>query len=188
MRAKLLLLAAANWRNTSQARDLIPVSLEPPDQRHCEAALGYAELGMFEDANEEIERIDPFNRATPEVLAVRVAVYHGLKSWDALQVVASRLAEYEPTNVQWTVSLAYATRRTVSIGAARNILLAAQTRFPDEAIIPFNLACYYCQLGDLDTAKGYLRQAFESDSGWRLTALEDQDLEPLWSTLRLQLE
>jgi hypothetical protein len=64
--------------------------LEPPDRQHSEAALGYCELGMFEDANAELEEIDPLNRATPEVLAVRVAIYHGLKKWDALQVVAAQ--------------------------------------------------------------------------------------------------
>ena len=138
---------------------------------------------MFDDANAELECIDPFNRAAPEVLGVRVAIYHGLRKWDALQTVAARLVEHEPTNVQWVVSLAYATRRAVSIGAARNILLTAETRFPNEAIIPFNLACYYCQLGDLETAKDHLSRAFEIDSNWRMAALEDRDLEPLWSTL-----
>lgn len=73
---------------------------------------------MFEDANAELEQIDALNRAAPEVLRVRVAIYHGLKKWDALQVVAARLAEFEPTNVQWIVSLAFATRRTDSIEAA----------------------------------------------------------------------
>ncbi|MEY2565247.1 MAG: hypothetical protein QOH88_3440 [Verrucomicrobiota bacterium] len=33
---------------------------------------------MFEDANAELEEIDPFNRANPEVLRVRAAIYHGL--------------------------------------------------------------------------------------------------------------
>lgn len=142
---------------------------------------------MFDDANAELECIDPLNRAAPEVLRVRVAIYHGLKKWDALQTVAARLVEHEPTNVQWVVSLAYATRRAVSIGAARNILLTAEMRFPTEAIIPFNLACYYCQLGDLETAKDHLRRAFKIDAHWRAAALDDKDLEPLWSTLRLQL-
>jgi tetratricopeptide (TPR) repeat protein len=169
--------------NTS---DSLP--LEPSDSQHCEAALGYTELGMFDDANAELECIDPFTRAVPEVLRVRAAIYHGLKKWDALLIVAARLTEFEPANVQWTISLAYATRRVASIQAARGILLAAEANFPSEAIIPFNLACYYCQLGDLETAKDYLRRAFEIDSHWRLAALEDQDLKPLWSTLRAQVE
>lgn len=161
--------------------------LEPPDKHCCDAAIGYAELGMLDDANAELERIDPFNRAAPEVLRVRVAIYHGLKKWDALQVVAARLVEHEPTNVQWVVSLAYATRRADSIESARDILKAAQAIFPNEAVIPFNLGCYFCQFGDLETAKEHLRRAFEIDANWRVAALEDPDLEPLWSTLRLQI-
>jgi hypothetical protein len=35
---------------------------------------------MFEQANEGLEEIDPFNLAAAEVLAVRVAIYHGLKN------------------------------------------------------------------------------------------------------------
>jgi tetratricopeptide (TPR) repeat protein len=141
---------------------------------------------MFEDANTELECIDPFNRAAPEVLRVRAAIYHALKKWEALQIVAARLTEFEPTNVQWTVSLAYATRRAVSIESARDILLTAETEFPKEAVIPFNLACYFCQLGELETAKDYLRRAFAIDSNWRAASLEDEDLEPLWDTLKLQ--
>jgi len=45
--------------------------LEPPDNQYWQAALGY-------------------------VLAVRVAIYHGLRKWDLLQVVTQKLAEYEP--------------------------------------------------------------------------------------------
>jgi Flp pilus assembly protein TadD len=112
-----------------------------------------------------------------------VAIYHGLKKWDALQTVAVRLVEHEPTNVQWVVSLAYATRRADSIESARSILLAALPCFPAEAVIPFNLACYFCQLGDLDAAKDHLNRAFAIDADWRAAALDDRDLEPLWKTL-----
>jgi lipopolysaccharide biosynthesis regulator YciM len=85
------------------------MSLEPPDQQCWKAAVGYVELGMFQEANDQLENIDPFNRAAPEVLAVRIAVYHGLKKWELMQEVAKRLAEFQPNDIQWTISLAYAT-------------------------------------------------------------------------------
>lgn len=157
--------------------------LDTPDSNHCQAAIGYTELGMYEDANAELENVDPFNHTTPEVLSIRAAIYHGLKKWELLRVVALQLTRLEPANVQWVVSLAYATRRAASIESARDILLAAKPTFPKETIIPFNLACYYCQLGELDAAKGYLRQAFAIDPQWRVAALEDKDLEPLWHFL-----
>src|SRR4029434_4987183 len=89
--------------------------LEPPDQQHWQAAVGYVELGMFQDANDQLEKIDPFNRAAPEVLAVRLAIYHGLKKWELMREIAKRLADFQPSDIQWITSYAYATRRTESI-------------------------------------------------------------------------
>jgi tetratricopeptide (TPR) repeat protein len=159
------------------------VPLEPPDQQHWQAAAGYVELGMFLEADTELDKIDPFNRAAPEILAIRLAIYHGLKKWELMQEIAKRLAEFQPDDIQWTISLAYATRRAISIEAAREILLNAESKFPKEAIIKYNLACYECQLGNVEAAKNYLRQVFEIDANWRLKALDDQDLQPLWESL-----
>jgi len=36
----------------------------------------------FEDANDQLEKIDLFCRTLPEVLAVRVAIYRGLKKME----------------------------------------------------------------------------------------------------------
>jgi tetratricopeptide (TPR) repeat protein len=123
----------------------INVPLERPDQQYWQAAVGYVELGMFQEANDELENIDPFNRAAPEVLAIRLAIYRGLKKWELMQQIAKRLKEFQPDNVEWTISLAYATRRAYSIDVAMEILADAKAKFPREAAIPYNLACYNCQ-------------------------------------------
>src|SRR5215475_16101296 len=157
--------------------------LEPPDQQHWRAAVGYVELGMFQEANDQLENIDPFNRAAPEVLAVRIAVYQGLKKWELMREVSKRLAKFQPNDIQWTVSLAYATRRADSIQGAKEILLNAESRFPKEASIKYNLACYCCQLGEIENAKDHLKKAFEIDATRRLQALGDEDLKPLWDSL-----
>jgi tetratricopeptide (TPR) repeat protein len=161
----------------------INVPLEPPDQQYWQAAVGYVELGMFQDANDQLEKIDPFNRAAPEVLEVRLAIYRGLKKWELMQQIAKRLKQFEPDNVQWTILLAYATRRADSIQAAKEVLLNAEPKFPKEPAIKYNLACYFSQTGDIQAAKNYLKTAFEIDSNWRMTALEDEDLKPLWESL-----
>jgi hypothetical protein len=46
---------------------------------------------------------------------------------ELMQEIAKRLAEFQPDDVQWTISLAYATRRADSIQAAKEILLNALT-------------------------------------------------------------
>jgi tetratricopeptide (TPR) repeat protein len=159
------------------------VPLEQPDRQHWQAAAGYVELGMFLEANTELNEIDPFNRAAPEVLALRIAIYRGLEKWELMLELAKRLAEFQPDDIQWTISLAYATRRVDSIQAAKEILLNAEPKFPKDAAIKYNLACYLCQTGDLQNAKNYLKKAFKIDLNWRMAALEDEDLKPLWESL-----
>jgi tetratricopeptide (TPR) repeat protein len=157
--------------------------LEPPDQQFFTAACGYVELQMFQEANEELEKIDPFLRAAPEILALRIEISRGLQKWELMTELTRRLTEFEPDNPQWPVSFAYATRRANSIEAAKEILLSAETKFPTEAVIKYNLACYCCQLAEIEDAKNYLKKAFEIDPNWRIAALDDPDLQPLWNDL-----
>jgi predicted Zn-dependent protease len=87
-----------------------------------------------------------------------------------LPEIAKRLADFQPNNIQWTISLAYATRRADSIQAAKEVLLNAEPNFPKEAVIKYNLACYFCQTGDIQNAKKYLEKAFLPET--RVTALQ----------------
>ena len=157
--------------------------LEPSDQKHLSAAQGFVQLGMYLDADAELDNIDPFCRATPEVLALRVEIYQKLKKWDLMREIAKRLNEFQPNDVQWIISYAFATRRAVSIQVAKEILLKSVEKFPREAAILFNLACYECQLGRLDVAQDYLKKVFEIDPSWRKAALDDEDLKPLWNAM-----
>jgi hypothetical protein len=144
------------------------------------AAEGYLELGMPIDAAAELEEIEPERRHESEVLAIRLQVYLKLKVWVAMQTVARTLALSEPENVHWTVSWAYATRRADCLDAARLILVNAAEQSPTVAIFHYNLACYECQLGNLEAAKTRLKRTFELEPGYRVKALEDEDLAPLW--------
>ena len=157
--------------------------LLPDDQRHLTAAEGYAALGMYLDANAELEEIDAEVRHVAEVLTVRVAIYEGLEKWELMGTVAGRLAAHDPDNAQWAISLAYATRRAQSIEAAKVILLEAVERHPKEPMLHFNLACYECQLGELEVAKARLAHALKLAPKCQLMALGDHDLAPPWDSL-----
>jgi hypothetical protein len=54
----------------------------------------YVQLRMYLEADAELDEIDPFCRAAPEVLAVRLEIYAGLKKWELMQAVAKKLAEH----------------------------------------------------------------------------------------------
>ena len=155
-----------------------------PTNRRLQAAEGYLELGMAVQAHEELEGLEPLLRDDPRVLALRVYAYQGLGRWPEMEAAAGTLRARCPDEAQWRISLAYATRRAKDLLAAREILLEARTRFPEEVMIHFNLACYACQLGRLDDARAHLADAFRLDKTCRRTALADADLAPLHAELR----
>ncbi len=64
-------------------------------------------------------------------------------------------------------------------------LLPAALKFPKVWIFSYNLACYACQLGNLEDARQWLVKAFEigGTSKIKLQALDDPDLEPLWQEI-----
>ena len=127
--------------------------IELPDLQYLKAAEGYVALGMLIEADRELDKIDPLNRAAPECLALRVEIYRGLKKWELMREISRRLHEFNPDELQWIISYAFATRRAVSIGVAKDILLKSIANFPKEGLVFFNLACYDCQLGNFESAK-----------------------------------
>ena len=163
--------------------------MNPPDRQYLRAAHGYLELEMYSEAAAELNNIDPVCLAAPEVLSVRLWVYAGLQDWGMMQSVAKRLSGRDPKNPQWAVSAAYATRRAESVQAAKSILLEAMKSHPAEPIVRYNLACYECQLGNLSDAKEHLMHATKAGVKFRAMALDDPDLEPLWTEIgRLEAE
>ena len=156
--------------------------LSNPDQQHLRAAHGFIELGMFEEASEELEEIDPFCRHLPEVLRARVVIYQALKKWELMAVVAKKLVEWNPDEPGFAIDWAYATRRAESIHIAHAILTRAADLHPDHDLIQFNLACYEAQLGNIAAAKKHLSRATKIDAKFSRMALNDPDLEPLWTS------
>ena len=110
---------------------------------------------------------------------MRVVVLQTLGMWGQMETTARTLCERQPDEGQWLISLAYAVRRAHSLPEALIILESAAERFPDEAIIHFNLACYHAQLGDLESARKRLREAVRLDPVCQKMAQSDPDLLPL---------
>ena len=162
--------------------------LEPPDRHHVRAALGWLELGNPAEANEELKRVAPELQAHPAVLMIRYDIHAQAKEWGLAAEAAAGLLQAAPDEPIAWINLAYATRRkpSGSVPAAREILIQAQSKFPGHSLIPFNLACYDCQLGNLEAAKQWLSKAFAHDDAaeMKMKALADPDLEPMWQQIR----
>jgi len=163
-------------------------SVEPPDNLYLRAAEGWLGLGDWESANFELEKISPSLHSHPEVLEVRYCINAAAKKWDACVEVGRMLVDLEPNQSFGWVNRSYAIRRAPggSVQAAYEALRpAADRQLDDLDQVTFNLACYACQLGNLEEAREWLEKAFRSaERSGRLRqrtqeALDEDDLKPI---------
>jgi tetratricopeptide (TPR) repeat protein len=143
-------------------------------------AVGYLELGMLQDAWDVLEEIPAEQRHLPPVLHVRLEIYRRMEKYEGMATIAEHLTKVLPEDSQNWISLAYAQRGYLDLQTAEKTLLEAQKRFPEEATIPFNLACYACKMGRLDEAREKLAKAMEMEPAFKKAALEDEDLKAIW--------
>lgn len=139
-------------------------------------ANGYRELGMFAAALDELSILPEETASRLETLQMKLAIFFDAKDWAAAECVAKELTIREPADPGNLVNLAFAVRRFQSIAEAKAILTDAGKRFPNTAIIHYNLACYACQENDLESAKEKLVKAISLDPNYLDTAKSDEDL------------
>lgn len=161
--------------------------LEPPDSHHCSAAIGWLELGNLPEADAELAKVSPALQGHPAVLELRWLLCAERKDWETAQRVADELIAIAPDQPSGWLHRAYAARRAPGGGVnmAWDLLRPAADRFPQEAVIPFNLACYACQQQQPEEARHWLRRAFQAGgkSQIKAMALADEDLRSLWSEI-----
>lgn len=148
-----------------------------PWQRRVQYACGYIELGMLQDARTELDALPEPDRLRPEVLGVHCDLYSESKDWVRMITSGRALARVQPENAHGWISWAFALRELQRIPEARDVLLEAERQHARCANLHYNLACYYCLLGELDEAERRLRRTLEIDRTWKESALEDTDLE-----------
>ncbi len=158
--------------------------LEPPDSHHLDAALGWLGLGCPREARIELDQISPPNRQHPDSLAVFWSLYADENRWDeALRVAQTEMAAC-PEEVMGWLHRSYALRRVHGGGLSQawDALLPAAKKFQNQPTVAFNLACYACQMDQLDMARHWLQKAMMSGqpSAIRKMALADPDLQALW--------
>lgn len=167
--------------------------LEPPDTHHLNAAIGWLMLGNPFEARCDFIKISPDSRKHPEVLDFEWRLLARENRWSEAAEVGERLVQAAPEDASAWVHRSYALHELQQTREALERLLPAVKRFPQETIIPYNLACYTCQLGDLVTARCWLDQALSlsgnvAEKIERLqSAVQDNDLKPLWPELNKRI-
>jgi predicted Zn-dependent protease len=177
--------ARPNWlsdRGLASRRASLAMTPEPPTgaERIIGAATGFCELGTWQAAWDELETLEPEERALPEVLRIRLGILVALERWEPAGLLAEgMIARGKDSPITW-LHAALAIRRHRSIEKARTFLLRAEPSLQGHPSFHYSLAVYECLLGNLPAAKERLARAVRLNPGLQMVALEDEDLEPLW--------
>lgn len=162
-------------------------TMTPTDQLHLKSAEGWLELGDHLSAFEELEQIEPLNRAHPDVLKLRWRIYNRAEKHGSAFAVADGLSRLTPDDAEVFVWRSHSARRMPGGGSehALQLLLDVANDFPDESAVSFDVARYHCLVGKLVEAKDWLQRAFviaernKTIRQWKSWALDDPDFELL---------
>jgi len=151
-----------------------------PTRKHLDYALGYLELGLLAEAREELARIPSADRQNTDVLAVRLELAMAEETWEDVIALAPQVVCADPSAERPWIVWAYALRERQRITEARDILLRGEQAItaPD-ILVDYNLACYYCLLGDFPEARRRLDRVFAREPHWKEEARHDPDLAAL---------
>lgn len=158
---------------------------ERPDMLHFEAAQGWAELGQFAEANEELEKLSPKVRIHPGVLEIRWQIYDNAGNQEAALDIANAIIKAAPG---WPNGWLYRARTLTLLGRtqeAYETLFKAAPRFPSNEYVLYDLGSVCCDLGRFDEARTWIGKAIKAGGNEvKLRALDDLGLEPIWKGIR----
>jgi len=160
--------------------------LQPPDTHHLNAAEGWLGLGNVVEAEHELASVSAAVQSHPEVLRVRYHLYERSKKWDSAAETAQLLCHVIPETPFGWIHLAYALHELRRTKEAYNVLIPVVDRFPEEYVIRYNLACYSCQMGELEEARAWLKKsiALIGADTIKEMASTDPDLQNLWPEIQ----
>lgn len=153
-----------------------------PPEKHLSYALGYLQLGLLDEARDELAALPPDFLATPPALSVRLEIAMAAETWDEVLALAPELVGHDSAQERPWVAWAYALRERKRIAEAQEALLAGARLIKNPSpLVAYNLACYACLLGELPEARRLLATVFARDKSWRDVARDDPDLAPLFA-------
>ena len=152
---------------------------DSPLSRSLDAAVGYFELGMVEDALEELRRLPAEFRNESEVLELEVAIGHQIGNWELAAASMETLCRQPCATVDQFIEWGCCLYELGRVPECRAALLQAPACRDRHALWNFHLACYESILGPKEEARRRIEQALQLDPGLRRMAAANLNLAPL---------
>ena len=148
-------------------------------QHHINAAQGYLDLGMPDEALAELDRIPAQNRGGEDVVQLRIYILMRAQRWDKALVACEELQASHPGFPLAYIHGAFCLHELGRTTEAVALLSRGPESLRQEPVYFYNLGCYHAVLGDPAEAEKYLRTSFGMDGKFREIARHDPDLSGL---------
>ena len=145
-----------------------------------QAAEGYGELGMFEDALAELALVPPPFQHELRVTQARMFLLLQFKQFPSALEVSRKICEDHPDSPIGFIHAAFCLHELGQTLEARDILMSGPPMLLEEATYYYNLACYNAVLGEMQQARAYLKTSFKMNKKFREIAEHDPDLSAIW--------
>ncbi len=147
-----------------------------PILKTLEAATGWLELGIADEALVELESLPAEARSQRPALELKLAAQMISQSWNSAADTARLLCLQAADEPVFFLRAAFCLHETGDTLAACNWLLRGPKTLFEMAVFHYNLACYLWTLGEATRARSHLNQAITMDKSFLEAAREDRDL------------
>lgn len=146
-------------------------------QHYINAAQGYLELGMTDEALAELSRVPESDLPHPDVEQLRVYILMRARRWREALDACVKLRADHPELVLGYIHGAFCLHELGRTEEAMSLLKQGPASLLREPVYFYNLGCYHAVLGQPEEAQNYLQMSFNMDEKFREIARYDPDLE-----------
>ncbi len=142
-------------------------------------AEGYLELGMAEHALGVLDRCDQLARLPEHGLYLKGQCLRELGRFREALDPLWQAAQSNPENIGTWLALGWCYKRTGKLDRAIESLEEALSVEPNDALVHYNLACYWALAKNKRQALNYLRKAFDLEEDYRNLVADESDFDPI---------
>ena len=142
-------------------------------------AEGYLELGMGAHALEVIERCGDPESLPHHALYLKGQCLRELGRYHEALDPLWQAAQADPDNISIWLALGWCYKRTGKLDRAIESLEEALVAAPNDALVHYNLACYWSLAKNKQQALSYLSRAFDLEEDYRQLVAGETDFDPI---------
>ena len=131
------------------------------------------------EAVEELDALPIDAGLRGDVLEMRVLILIKAERWVEAVAACEKLCAVAPDVAVGFIHMAYCLHEMGRTLQAKEVLLDGPASLNRDPTYHYNMACYECVLGNVETARAYLEASLALDEKLRDFARRDPDLKPL---------